>query len=133
MIPAGEEERAPYRLAGGGVVPTRYYVTPASEGVTVENGTQTVEPGESANASVTLSAPPELGAYSRYVAEHRYPLVLPLSVIDTLYSVHSLAPVIVIDSLVAAPFLLLARLAKSRRRSLGSPGASSGLLSRGRP
>ena len=133
VIPAGEEERATYRMAGGGVVPTRYYVTPAGEGVAVENGTRTVEPGGSANASVVLSAPPELGSYSRYVTEHRYPLVLPLPVIDTLYRLHPVAPVIVIDSLVALPFLLLARLAGTRRRSLGSPGASSGLLSRGRP
>jgi signal peptidase len=122
VIPAGETETTTYRVPGGGVVPTRYYVEPASEGVSVDGGTGVVRPGETANVSVALSAPPELGSHRRFVSERRYPLVLPLPLVDALHRLHPLAPLAVIDGCLALPFLVAARLVGGRVRSRGRDG-----------
>lgn len=125
VIPAGESERTTYLVPGGRLFPIRYHADPASDGIAVENASGVVAPGSSANVSVTLSAPPELGNYRRSLDVHRYPLVLPSGVLDPLYRLHPLAPVLVIDLLVATPFLLFASLVPPRRTPTGSPGASS--------
>jgi signal peptidase len=126
VIPAGGSETTTYRVPGGRLVPVRYYAAPASEGVAVSPSSGTVAPGETANVSVTLSAPPELGSYRRYVAEHRYPLVLPLPVLDALYRIHPLAPVVVVDACLAVLFLVVAGAVggRHRRRDGGGVGAS---------
>lgn len=117
VIPAGESENATYRISGGGLFPTRYYVEPRGEGIAVTNGSGVVEPGETANATVTLSVPEELGVYRRAVSVDRYPLLLPAPVVDALYRLHPLAPVIAVDALVAVPFLVVARLSNLGGRS----------------
>lgn len=125
VIPAGGAETTTYQVPGGGVLPTRYYVEPASEGVTVGNTSGVARPGASVNVSLTFSAPPEIGSYRRYVAEHRYPLVLPVPVVDTLYALHPVVPVVVIDALLAVPFLILARQLETQPRARKAPGATS--------
>jgi len=125
VIPAGEQESTTYQVPGGTFVPTRYHVTPASEGVEVANGSGIVQPRAAANVTVQLSAPPTIGSYRRYVSENRYPLVLPLPVVDALYRLHPLAPVVVVDSILALPVLLAMRVVTTRRRERGSPGAQS--------
>ncbi|WP_227130678.1 signal peptidase I [Halorubellus salinus] len=126
VIPAGESERTTYRVPGGRLFPIRYYADPASDGIAVENASGVVPPGSSANVSVTLTAPPELGNYRRSLDVHRYPVVLPTGVLDSLYRFHPLAPVVVVDLLVAIPFLLFASLVPPKRTPTGSPGATSG-------
>ena len=129
VIPAGEAEKTTYRIPSGGILPTRYHIEPASEGVAIENGSGITQPGGKVNVSVTLSAPPETGSYRRYVAEHRYPVVVPVPVIDALYVLHPIVPVAVIDILISIPFVLLAHRMNASPRTRDSPGAeSTGLL-----
>jgi signal peptidase len=124
VIPAGESETTTYRVPAGRLFPIQYYAEPGSDAVGVENATGVVEPGSTANVSVSLSAPPELGYYRRYVDVHRYPVVIPSGTIDALYRVHPLAPVVAIDTLLAAPFVLVAWVVSPRRKPSGSAGAS---------
>jgi signal peptidase len=129
VIQTGETETAAYRVRGGSLLPTRYYLVPASDGVRIpgESAAGVVPPGETASVAVRLSAPPDIGYYRRYVAEHRYPLALPRPVVDALYALNPLAPVVVLDTILAAPFALVARLLGGRARSRGSAGAETGL------
>lgn len=124
VIPAGESETTTYSVPAGRLFPIQYYVEPGSDAVGVENASGVVQPGSTANVSVTLSVPPELGYYRRYVDVRRYPVVVPSGSIDALYRVHPLAPVAAIDALAAAPFLLVAWVVSPRRKPSGSAGAS---------
>lgn len=135
VIAAGETETTTYRVPGGTVLPVQYYVEPASDGVEVLNGTDSgrIQPADSANATVRLSAPPETGAYRRYVQEYRYPLVMPTSVIETLYEFGPLAPVLALNAVLAVPFLIAARFVSGRPQIRGSPGAGSGTSMFGGP
>jgi signal peptidase len=128
VIPAGESETTTYRIPGGSVFPTKYYLESASEGVEVIDGASgRIQPNAAANATLQLSAPPENGVYRRYVAENRYPLVLPEGVVDALYSIHPLAPVVALDLLLASPFVVAARLVGGKRQPQGTPGAATGV------
>ena len=124
VIAAGETETTTYQVPSGGLLATRYHVQAASDGVTVENGSGVAPPGDAQNVSVTLSAPPETGYYRRYVQANRYPVVLPVRLIDTMYALHPLTPVLLIDSLLAAPFVLATLFVGGRRRRRSSPGAA---------
>ncbi len=134
VVPVGESTTVEYPVANGGTLPVVTYVEPASEGVAVDGRRQRVEPGETATARVTLSAPDETGFYRRYVAEHRYLAVLPVGVIDTLYGVHPWLPVVVVDAVVGVPFYLLGvRLVgtgRVRSRSRDGPSWLRRLLAR---
>ena len=128
VIPAGESETTTYRIPGGTLVPVKYYVEPASEGVRVVDGASgRIGSNGAANATIRLSAPPETGIYRRYVVEHRYPLVLPESVIDALYAIDPVAPVLFLDGALATPFVVAARLIGAGKRPRGSAGARTGI------
>jgi len=128
VIPAGESETTTYRVPGGTLVPVKYYVEPASEGIRVVDGDSgRIGSSGSANATIRLSAPPETGIYRRYVVEHRYPLVLPESVVDALYAIDPVAPVLFLDVVLATPFVAAARLIGAGRRPRGSAGARTGI------
>lgn len=132
VIPAGESETTTYRIPGGSVFPTKYYLESASDGVEVVDGASgRIPPNTAANATIQLSAPPENGVYRRYIAENRYPLVLPEGIVDALYSIHPLAPVVALDVLLAVPFVVAGRLVGDRRRPRGTPGAATGLTGLG--
>jgi len=107
VVPAGESERHSYVVDNGGVLPVVAFVEPASDGVSVAGGEFVVPSRGTAAASVTLHAPPETGYYRRYVTEHRYLAVLPLSTIRALHSVHPWTPILVIDALLATVFYAL--------------------------
>jgi signal peptidase len=124
VIAAGESEATTYRVPSGSLLSTRYYVQPASEGVSVQNGSGTAPPGTIQNVTVTLSAPPETGYYRRYVRSNQYPVVVPVGMIDTLYATHPLAPVVLLDTLVAIPFLTAAQFV-GRRRPRAKPGVTA--------
>jgi signal peptidase len=89
-----------------------------------------------ANATVTLSAPPETGAYRRFLVEHRYLAIIPTDTIDTLYEIHPWTPIIVIDSLLGIPFYLLSIMLigggriRTRSRSRDSVSSLTRLLNR---
>ncbi len=128
VIPAGGSNDLTYRVPNGGVLPVVAYFDPASDGVGVAPERVRVAPGSTANATLTLQAPPETGAYRRYVSEYRYLAVLPTSTIDALYRLHPWLPVLAIDVLLGVPFYLgsLALLGSGRvrRRSRDRDGPS---------
>ncbi|MFW6376483.1 MAG: S26 family signal peptidase [archaeon] len=105
VIPTGESETTTYPVGNGGVLPVVTYFEPASEGVAVDPDRMRIAPRTSANATVTLTAPPETGYYRRYVVEHRYLAVLPGEVIATLYRVHPWAPLVAVDVVLFVAFV----------------------------
>jgi signal peptidase len=123
VVPVGESETVPYLVGNGGVVPTVTYLEPASRGIEVEPRQVRLARGERVNATVTLHAPPETGYYRRFLVEHRYLALLPLSVVGSLYRLHPWAPVVAIDALLGGGFYLLGRAlvgsgrVRTRRRS----------------
>jgi signal peptidase len=126
VVPAGESAELRYPVGNGGLVPTRVFLEPASDGVEVRPAELSVSGRSVANATVALQAPPETGYYRRYVTEHRYLAVLPAPVIRGLHALHPWAPVVAIDALLGGTFYLLGTAlvgtgrvrARSRRREL---------------
>lgn len=118
VIPLGESETTTYRMGNGGLVPVVVFLEPASQGIDVSSRELRVEGRSGANATVTLSVPPETGYYHRYLIEHRYFALLPPPLIGTLHEVHPLAPVVAIDALVGVSFYAvgIALLGRSRIR-----------------
>jgi len=107
VIPQGESNAITYPVGNGGLVPVVAFLEPGSEAVDVQPRELRVGPRSVANATLTLSAPPETGAYRRYVSQHRYLALLPVPVIRGLHAVHPWLPVAVIDALLAVPFYLV--------------------------
>jgi len=128
VIPAGETETTTYQVPGGTLIPVKYYIEPASEGIDVVEGTESgrISPNGSANATIRLSAPPETGSYRRYIQEYRYPLVFPEPVIEVLYRVDPLAPVVLLDMILLLPFVVAARVVGNRPHVPKSAGVSNG-------
>jgi signal peptidase len=107
IIETGTDETVRYPLGNGGVLPVVSYLEPGSDAVQVNPAEIRIEPRSVANATVTLTAPPETGYYRRYVTEHRYLAVLPQSHIQAMYEVHPWLPIVVIDALLGVPIYLL--------------------------
>jgi len=116
VIEQGTAETLPYEVPNAGLVPVVAYVTPASDGVSVAPERVRVAGRSKASVNVTLSAPDETGYYRRFVAEHRYLAVLPVSVIDGLHRVHPWLPVLAIDAALAGGMAVLGRLLLGGRR-----------------
>ncbi|QGX93660.1 signal peptidase I [Haloplanus rallus] len=129
IIRQGTAESLTYRVPNAGVVPVVVYLTPASEGVETTPERLRVPGRSSANATLTLSAPPETGYYRRYVSEYRYLAVLPPSVIDACYRVHPWLPIFVVDAVIGVPFYLfgmsLVGSGRLRSRSRSRDGVST--------
>jgi signal peptidase len=107
VIRQGETSTFDYRVANGGLVPVVSYLEPASDGVAVDPARLQVGGRGEATADLTLSAPDETGYYRRYVTEHRYLLVLPVPVVDTLYDLHPWLPIVAVDALLASVVAVL--------------------------
>jgi signal peptidase len=134
VIERGTSASVPYAVDNGGLVPVVTYLEPGSEAVDVRPRELRIGPRSVANATLTLSAPPETGAYRRYLVEHRYLAVLPPPLIRALHGVHPWLPVAAIDAAVAVPFYLLGtRLVgtgRVRSRSRDAPSRVTRLVSR---
>ncbi|MXV60834.1 S26 family signal peptidase [Natronorubrum sp. JWXQ-INN-674] len=134
VVPAGETETHTYELQNGGVLPVTTIVEPASEGVAVGEGDEqtTLGHGESANLSVSYTAPPETGYYLRSHVEHSYFAVLPAPLIGELHSIHPWVAMGAVSGtvtgLVVAPFALLAGAGAIRTRSRRRSDSTGGLL-----
>jgi signal peptidase len=130
----GTNESIPYTVGNGAFVPVVAYAEPASEGIDVRPRENVVPPRSTVNATLTLSAPPETGYYRRYFVEHRYLLVLPLSTIRTLYSVHPWLPIVTIDAVLGGSLYVigtrLVGTGRIRTRTRESPSRLRRLLSR---
>ena len=102
VIERGTDETRQYPVGNGGILPVVVYLDATSPGVTTTPGSVRLDRGEAANLSLTLSAPEESGYYVRSVREYRYPLVLPQSVFDGLFSIHTALPFVVVNGLAAS-------------------------------
>jgi signal peptidase len=134
VIERGDSTSITYPVGNSGFVPVVTFLEPGSEAVDVEPRELHVGSNAVVNATLTLSAPPETGAYRRYVAEHRYLAILPTPVIRTLHGVHPWLPVAVIDALIAVPFYLfgirLLGTGRIRSRSRDAPSRLARLKGR---
>ena len=107
VIPSGETETVDYAVLNAGIIPTYVHLEGASEGATVEPDSLLVERRSQANATVSLTAPPETGYYPMYVQEYRYLAVLPGPVIADLYEIHPWVPIVAINAMLGIPIYLL--------------------------
>jgi len=134
VIEQGSAESARYTVPNGGFVPEVRYLDSATDGLTIEPGRVTVPPQSSVNATLTITAPPETGYYRYYVVEHRYLLVLPQPVIESLYRVHPWLPLVTIDAVLGGSFYLLGVLfvdtGRLRSRADARPSRLDRFLSR---
>jgi signal peptidase len=129
VIPAGETTAQNLTLYNGGLIPVVTTIEPSSNGV--ETGPPDharLDRGETVNATVELTAPPETGAYVRSYTEYRYFLFLPESTILWLHAIHpwlAMASVtLVMCAVFAVPVVLLVGTGtvRTRERSRDSPG-----------
>jgi len=107
VIPTGETGTTTYRVPNGGVLPVYVRLESASDRLAVQPGELRVEGRSTANATVAITAPPEIGYYRSYLIEHRYLAILPRPMLRGLYGVHPWAPILVIDVLLGGSFYLL--------------------------
>ena len=107
IVQVGTAENVTYTVPGGGLLPAVVVLEPASDGLAVEPDRLYVRGGERRNATVTITAPEEIGSYPQYLREHRYLAVLPTGLILRLYEVHPWLPILAIDVLLAGGFILL--------------------------
>lgn len=132
VVPLGESTDVTYRVPNAGVVPAVVFLEPGSDAIEVTPHELHLGPSETADATLTLHAPPETGYYRYYVTEHRYLALLPTSTIRSLYEVHPWLPVVVIDATIAGAFLALTLpfVGRGRIRDRSRDGPRRGLLSR---
>ncbi|SDZ79891.1 signal peptidase, endoplasmic reticulum-type [Haloplanus vescus] len=133
-IPQGESSSLDYTATNAGLIPVYVYLEPGSDDVEVAPGTVYVGGRATANATMTLHAPPETGYYRRYLVEYRYLALLPEPVIDGLYRVHPWLPIVVIDALLGGALYLLGMSLigseRVRTRSRGGPSKLRRLANR---
>ncbi|SFB79025.1 signal peptidase, endoplasmic reticulum-type [Halobiforma haloterrestris] len=109
VIERGTTAEIPYAIGNGGFVPVVTYLEPGGQGVDTEQGPTVVGPRETAETTVSITAPDETGYYPTYVTEHRYLYVLPLPVLDALYDLHPWLPFVAVVSLLGGGVYLLGR------------------------
>lgn len=107
VIPVGETETTTHPLGNGGVVPVVVFLEPSDPAVEVTPSPVTLPPRSGANATVSLTAPPQTGYFRHFVTEYRYLAVLPVPVLASLYDAHPWLPILVTDLLVAIPYYLV--------------------------
>ncbi len=107
IIPAGESDTVDAELHNGGFVPTVSYLEAQSPGVDIESEKHRLSRNESANATLTFTAPEETGYYPRSMSEHRYFAILPAPILEGAYHVHPWLPYILINTVLSVPVLVL--------------------------
>jgi signal peptidase len=134
VIERGTSDSTTLFLGNGGQIPVVVFLEPGDENIDVQPRQLTIDGGDSRNATLTFTAPPETGRYRYYVTEHRYLALLPTEYIDALHDAHPWLPIVVIDALVGVPFYLLGVTlvgsGRVRRRSRTGPGLTERALSR---
>jgi signal peptidase len=108
VVLAGDRSVRSHTVTNGGVVPTVAYLD-AGPGVELERSRVGLAAGASTDVPARVRAPDETGYYTRTVTEHHYLAVLPAPLLDALYAVNPLAPVVAVDALLAVVVALPAR------------------------
>ena len=129
-IQQGTSEDLPYAVGNTGFIPTVVFLEPGSDDIAAQPDQMTVDGGETVNATVTITTPPETGFFQYFVTEHRYLQILPPDVIASLYEIHPWVPLLVINVMVGIPFYLFSMLVlgSGRMRNRSRKGASTGLF-----
>lgn len=130
VIPMGETETQTWELRNGGVLPVTTVLEPASPGIAVDGGDETLHRGESAEAAVSITAPDETGYYLRSIEEYRYFAVLPTPIILALHAIHPWVAMTVVTGTIVGlftlPFALLLGAGKIRTRTRRRTDSASG-------
>jgi signal peptidase len=116
VIQRGTSETLPYRVPNAGLVPVYAYVQPASDGVDVAPERVRVGSRGERTVDLALSAPEQTGYYRRFVTEHRYLAVLPVSVLDGLHDAHPWLPILVINAMLSGAIAVVGLLVLGGRR-----------------
>ena len=134
VIQRGTSETLQYTVGNGGQVPVYVFFEEGSENIDVRPETFRVGGTDQRNGTLTLTAPPETGAYRFFLTEHRYLALLPQSHVESLYAIHPWLPIVVIDALIGIPFYVLGvalvGTGRVRRRSREGPTTTDRLLAR---
>jgi len=134
VIQQGTSETLQFTVGNGGQVPVYVFFEEGSENVDIEPERFRVGGTDQENGTLTLTAPPETGAYRYFLTEYRYLALLPQSHVESLYAIHPWVPIVVIDALIGAPFYVvgvtLVGTGRVRRRSRDGPTATDRLLAR---
>lgn len=126
VIEQGTSESLTHEIHNTGFVSKTVFFESGSSNVAVSSDSTSLPARSSANASVTVTAPPETGHYTFYLKQYRYLNLLPTSVIESLYQIHPWAPLVVINAVLGIPlygigiWLLGSGRLRSRNRSTGS-------------
>jgi signal peptidase len=126
VIEQGTSESFEYTIGNPGVIPVEVMLEPSGERLEATPEHLSIDRRSTANATVTISAPPETGYYRAFLGQYRYLAILPTPVIETLYELHPWAPILVIDAVIGIPFYLFGMVVlgsgrmRSRRRERGS-------------
>jgi signal peptidase len=114
-IVRGTSESVPVELSNGGIVPM-VAVLETPDGASLSEETVVLVPRGTATVNVTVTAPPETGAYEQRVVQRRYLGVLPVSVVRTLDAEHPWAAIAAIDAFLGVTLLVAGRLLLGRGR-----------------
>lgn len=106
VIPSGETDRLDVTLGNGGILPVIAIVESRSEGVEVDSREHHLDRGETANVTLSITAPPETGYYLRSIGEYRYFAVLPSSLIVSLHAIHPWVALGAVTAVVVVAFTL---------------------------
>lgn len=106
IIEQGTTETISFPSHNGGLLPIVTVFEPASDGVEIEPRRHYLTHGESAEATLVLTAPAETGYYVRSVAEYRYFAVLPPSAILALHAIHPWLATTAVTGTIVVVFML---------------------------
>lgn len=101
VVASGETASVSYDLHNSGVIPALVISDSLDERATVTPERTVLGLNGQRNVIVRMDAPRETGEYTYSVRESRYLLVLPVSVLGALHSIHPLVALLAVDLVVA--------------------------------
>lgn len=102
VIEQGTTSTMNYTFGNGGLVPVISFYQPASAGVDVEPQSLQLQQGDRENVTMAITAPDDIGLYTRSFTEYRYLMVLPPALIEPLHQTHPWLPYLVINGLLGS-------------------------------
>ena len=107
VIQRGTSEVRTFAMPNDGFIPLVSFIEPGSQGVSVDQSTFPLSPGEEGEANITVTAPDETGYYVRYIEQWTYPMVLPPALLATLHGVHPIVAVLAINVTIAGLVIIV--------------------------
>ncbi|CAD5243424.1 signal peptidase I [Thermococcus camini] len=98
----GEEFQTEITVKNNNLYPMRYYVSVQEPVTGVSSEEFGLSRGGEEDFTITILAPQKTSVYSTKVKVNAYPPVLPDSVMDTLYRVHPMVPLLAILAVISA-------------------------------